>query len=285
MNTNKRLIAILTVAALVAWFLSRQTQGPTATEGLSAETVQPVSSDGASFPDPHPAFTLTGDSISLLESSASGLGPNRIWTSNTPAQTQVRLRGDEVLATVNGMPITLKDLMPLDPGAAGMERTLPQDRYDMLLNRAVERELAFQSAKANGVGLSEPQLLNLARRRSQNSPSEPGEFDSLGRTAVNTEFEQRDAEGLMLLHNLASAAGMPPADVTTELVQDYFIVHRNEFPAIPEDPARMQQVADAIDAAIRAQLSAAVKARYAESFHTFVQRLKAAARIAFTQSM
>lgn len=196
------------------------------------------------------------------------------------AQPQkIRIRADQMLATVNGVAITLKDLMPLRPEASAQEHTLEPDRYELLLNRAVERELAFQTAQAEGVKITEAQAQNLAKRQAENAAVDPTEFDNLGRSKINTEFEQRDAAGRMLLHSLAAAAGDPIPHVTTVQVQNYYAQHQRDYPTIPQDPVERRETAATIDAAIRAQLAPALKAQYDEQFRQFVERLKAGAQI------
>ena len=266
--------AVLIFAGVTFLCVKRQPSHVSDTFEGAAEQSQPPPKPAQAFvarPSPRPRLSAPRLERPLAERRAA------------PAQQKVQIRADQVLASVNGVAITLKDLMPVKPEAAAEERTLDPDMYDMLLNRAVERELAFQLAQAKGVKLTETQQQNLARRRAQSDQAEPGEFDNLGRSAVNAEFEQRDSAGLMLLHNLAAAAGVSQPHVTAEQVQDYFAEHWNEYPAIPEEPAKMQEVGDAIDAEIRHTLAPALKAQHEEQFRKFVEELKSNAQIAFAR--
>ena len=62
----------------------------------------------------------------------------------------VRVRADRVLAKVNGRAILLKDLVPLRTDEP--EQAMTVEEYDSRLNRAIEMELTFQAAAAQGVG-------------------------------------------------------------------------------------------------------------------------------------
>ena len=106
--------------------------------------------------------------------------------SGVPMSQTVRVRADEVLATVNGTNLTLKDLTPVKPESRLEERTMGLDMYQMLLKRAVERELAFQFAQARGVTLTGAQQRSLRSLRARSEQQEPGVFDNLGQSAANT---------------------------------------------------------------------------------------------------
>lgn len=199
----------------------------------------------------------------------------RILAGNAGAPTPqtVRVRADEVLATVNGTNVTLKDLTPVKPESRLEERTMGLDMYQMLLKRAVERELAFQFAQARGVTLTDAQQRSLMSLRARSEQQEPGVFDNLGRSAVNTEFEQRDLTGLMLLNNLAAQAGLPSPYVTPEQVEQYFVEHSKDYPPIPDDPPKRQEALNFINADIRNRLAPMVKAEHEEQLRGFIDQL------------
>jgi hypothetical protein len=60
----------------------------------------------------------------------------------------LRIKDGAVLATANGTAIELKDLLPLPPEQAGTEHILSAERYAFLLDRAVDREITLQNARA-----------------------------------------------------------------------------------------------------------------------------------------
>ena len=191
----------------------------------------------------------------------------------------IRVRSDQVLATVNGVRITLKDLTLIDPQSAELERAMVPDMFDMLLNRAVERELAFQFARANDVQLTTEQKRNLDVLKIRENQVDPMVVDTLGRSEANTEFMMQDAAGLMLLHNLAKAGGVRSPHVTEKDVEEYFHEHQNEYPPFPTDPAQAVEVWNAMDAEIRGRLAPVLKTEHDQQFRQFVDQLKAAAQV------
>ena len=147
------------------------------------------------------------------------------------------------------------------------------EMYQMLLKRAVERELAFQFAQARGVTLTDAQQRSLMSLRARSEQQEPGLFDNLGRSAVNTEFEQRDLTGLMLLNNLAAQAGLPAPYVTPKQVEQYFVEHSKDYPPLPDDPAKRQEALNFINADIRNRLAPTVRAEHEEQLRGFIDQL------------
>src|SRR5262249_35621053 len=81
-----------------------------------------------------------------------------------PAQV-VRVHADQVLATVNGVAISLKDLAPLDTAQGATDQLMSPEMYEFLLNRAIDREVTIQTARAQGLELSAEQRQQLDQMR------------------------------------------------------------------------------------------------------------------------
>lgn len=192
----------------------------------------------------------------------------------------VRVKPDQTLATVNGVAIMLKDLVPLPAEKAGADQLMSAEMYGFLLNRAVEREVTFQAAQAQGVELTAAQRQRLAGLRARSEAREPGVFDTVQQNPANVEFEQRDATGLLLQAALAEKAGVPSPNVTAAQVQAYYQQHQADYAAPPTDPAQRKTAWEKIDQDVRAKLAPQLQAEYQERFQKFVEQLKAAAQIA-----
>jgi len=132
----------------------------------------------------------------------------------------LRVRTGRVLAEVNGKPIQLNDLVPLE--AQETEQTMTPEEYESRLNRAIEMELTFHAATAQGVGLSAEQkkrLDSLAQKHEatlQEYRKQGITWSSL--TAAQLEFEKRLTSALMLQQNLVGKASgaSPSSDSATQ---------------------------------------------------------------------
>jgi hypothetical protein len=195
-------------------------------------------------------------------------------------QKVVRVKPESILATVKGIPITLKDMIPLPKEKSGTEQMISAEMYDFLFNRAIERELTFQAARAQGVELSQEQKDRLAEIRAQSERHDPAVFDPVQHNNASSEFEQRDFEGLALQANLAQKASVPSSFVTSEQVEAYFLQHRNDYSQIPEDPAQRSAASwAAVDTEIRAKLTPALQAEHDRQLSKMLEGWKAQANI------
>ncbi len=127
-----------------------------------------------------------------------------------------RVRADRVLAKVNDQAIQLKHLVPLRSDE--QEQAMTSEEYESRLNRAIEMELAFQAAAAQGVDLT-PEQKRRVDGIAQRHESTLQEYKKQGVTwsSVTPEqigFEQRLISALMLQQNLvaAEAHGAPASD-------------------------------------------------------------------------
>ena len=126
----------------------------------------------------------------------------------------VRVRADRVLAKVNEQAILLKDLVPLR--ADEQKQAMTPEEYDSRLNRAIEMELTFQAAAAQGVDLT-PEQKKRVEGIAQKHEAILQEYKTQGVTwssvtPAQLEFEQRLTSALLLQQNLvAMEAHVAPA--------------------------------------------------------------------------
>src|SRR5262245_59095406 len=128
----------------------------------------------------------------------------------------LRVHAGAVLANVNGKPIELKDLLPLE--AAEQEKTMTPDEFQSRLNRAIEMELTAQAAAASGVSLTAEQKRRV-ESLAQKQAATLQEYRQQGiswssSTAAQLQFEKRVTSAQLLQQNLvaSTAAVAPSAD-------------------------------------------------------------------------
>ena len=128
--------------------------------------------------------------------------------------SMMRVRADRVLTKVNDQAILLADLVPLQPDE--QEQAMTSEEYESRLNRAIEMELTFQAAAAQGLDLTPEQKRRVAGI-AQKHEATLREYRKQGVTwssvtATQVEFEQRLTSALMLQQNLvALEAHVAPA--------------------------------------------------------------------------
>jgi hypothetical protein len=126
----------------------------------------------------------------------------------------VRVHVDKVLAKVNERPVLLKDLVVLR--ADEQEQTMTQEEYESRLNRAIEMELTFHAAAAQGVDLT-PQQKKQVDGIAQKHDLTLREYQKQGitwssLTTAQLEFEKRLTSALLLQQNLvAMEANVAPS--------------------------------------------------------------------------
>ena len=193
--------------------------------------------------------------------------------------TVMRVQPGQTLASVNGVAIKLKDLVPLPAEKAATEQVMSAEMFNYLLNRAVEREATFQAATRQGVELTAAQRQRLAEQRARSEQPDANVFDTMQQNPANVAFEQRDSEALLLQAALAERAGVPSPHVTAARVQAYYQAHLAEYGALPADPAQQRAAWEKIDQAIRQTLAPQLQAEHQERLQQFVEQLKATAEI------
>jgi hypothetical protein len=128
------------------------------------------------------------------------------------AQKTVQVKANQVLATVNRIPVTLKDLV----GEGRSEARFVVEEYEYLLSRAVEREAAFQAALSQGVTLTDGQMRQLEKIHErvmggevEKDGSKVLHVNAAGGVSDRSAFAVRNAAGLMLIVNLMAKVGLP----------------------------------------------------------------------------
>lgn len=178
---------------------------------------------------------------------------------------------NEVLAKVNGIPITLWDLIPLQ-STNNVPQQLDPVTYHYFLKRAINRDLIMQAARAQGVTLSDSQQQQLNQFRAEREQPYPGQVSQLSITPAEIEFELRDDQAFMLQTSLMAQRGFTP-NVTPDEVEQYYQQHIPEYNGMswPE-----------IDIQIRNQLAEQVRADYQKQLDIYMYGLKAKANITIT---
>ena len=186
----------------------------------------------------------------------------------------VRLRPGQVLARVNGTAIGIKDLVPDGPRG---ERIMDPDLFRFLLERAIDREIIFQTAEAQNVTLTAEQEAQLAQMRA--SPAaEPGLVKELTRNPEQLEFDLRDTAGLMLQAQLLANLGASP-HVTPEMVREYYEENGTDFEPLPGEPAARKAAWQSIEREIRQSLTLETQVTYQEAERLYLDQLRAGAEI------
>lgn len=191
----------------------------------------------------------------------------------------LRVEPGEMLATVNGVPLELKDLLPLSPESAATGRILSAERYAFLLERAVDREITLQQARVQGVDLTDLQREQLAKLRARSERPQANVFDDLQQNPANADFEERDATALLLLANLAEQAGVPARHVTAAQVEDHYQRHQAAYETLPADVVQRQAAWERIEREIRVKLAAPTQTRHDEALENHLKQLRASALI------
>jgi hypothetical protein len=267
--------ALIVVVAAIVLFKPRPAPTPApAPVAAGAERGEPPSTRAATTPEPEPPSTQ----------AATTLPPVVAHT-----QTLMNVRAGEVLATVNGTAITLKDLLAVDASKTDAAQEMPLDMYEALLNRAIDRELVFQTARSQGIELTEQQKQSLeqARAAAQARFADPVNLEmfkrtgGLGTVEDQIAFELRDAESNLLTTTLAAKAGVPPAQVSSKEVEEYYAANKAEFGELPADPAERQAAWEKIDHQIRWRFLS----QYQQAIRQYLAELRINATIAVERPM
>ena len=120
----------------------------------------------------------------------------------------------QVLVLVNQTPVQLRNLMPVAPGET--EKVLTYEEYESRLKRAIEMEVTFQAARAQGVELTAAQQQRL-KGIAQGNQADLEHYRNYGVSwssigPEQVEFEQRLLAAQMLEQNLvAKKAALAPS--------------------------------------------------------------------------
>jgi hypothetical protein len=206
MKNRKLIVAVVALVVVIAAILLLKSRpapappavpSPAAPEPLAPPALPPT----ATSPAPPPAEAIA-PSQHAPEQGAQVTPP-----------VVARVGAGQILATVNNVPIMLKDLMALAPGDMSSEQRMEPDVYESRLNRAIEAELTFQAARSQNVNLTDEQQLRLQHIRDK-AAADIEAYKSQGMTWTSIkpeqlEFEERMTSALLLQQNLVAKAGGP----------------------------------------------------------------------------
>ena len=197
-------------------------------------------------------------------------------SANTPAHV-LKINPDAILAVVNGRALKAQDLLP--PGASNQLVSMEVCKY--LLQRSIDRELIFQTARAQGLDLDESQKQQILDFKTTRGQTGPGLVQDLNAGASEISFESQDAEAFMLQTSLMEKSGASP-NVTSEQVHSYYQQHASEFGELPTDENAKPGVWNNIDFQIREKLASAVRSDFQNRLVEYMKQLKANADIQLT---
>ena len=210
---NRKLIGAVAVLAVViaAIFLLKSRPAPVppaapsqpAAESVAPPVLPPTPAPKAASPASPPAEAIAPPQHAPEPAAPVAVAPRPV----------VRVHTGQILATVNNVPITLKDLMPLAPGDMSSEQQIEPDIYESRLNRAIEAELTFQAARSQNVSLTDEQQQRLQQIRDKAAADiEAYKSQGMTWTSIKTEqleFEERITSALLLQQNLVAKTGGP----------------------------------------------------------------------------
>lgn len=267
-------VAILAIIVIAIVFsTSKRPRSPASTTSQPSATT----TRATTFPNQRPGtFDLSPVTIGTQPEIPPAQPGNKATTLK-----YVSLRPDQTLAAVNGVPITLKDLVPTGVADAGQEKTMSYDVFKSLLERAIDRELAFQAAAAEGIQLTDAQQAQLQEHRASLQNPYP-QYRMISPAQVDPariDFELRDAQGLMLQQALMEKVANASPLLTDAQVQQYYQEHAAEFGDLPVDPQQRAAAWEKIDLAIRQQQAPRAQAEYQMRLKEYLDKLKAQSQI------
>jgi hypothetical protein len=193
----------------------------------------------------------------------------------------LRLRLEDVLATVNGHKISVRDAVP--HSGTNQEVEISSRELKFFLNRAVDRELIFEAAQKQQISLDESQNQQLANLQSARNQSEPGVIAKLNDDAAGRELEALDAKAFMLQTALMAARGASP-NVTEDQVQAYYQQHQSEFDSLPADPNTRRQAWQQLAFQIRTRLAGSTRTAYNIGLAAYMQQMESGADVVYATS-
>ncbi len=232
----------------------------------------------------HGAFTRPNSSAIAANpvENKNSHPPAAIFTDYHPPTTSalgpaLNINPNTVLASVNGHALTAQEILP--PGYSNQPVSLEACKY--FVQRAIDRELILQAAKAQGLALDDSQhqqMLDFETTREQHGPDL---VRSLNDSAAEIVFEMRDAEAFMLQTSLLQRAGASP-NVTSQQVLNYYQQHASEFGELPADGFARQEAWDKIDYYIRQTLASKERSDFQTKLTDYMNRLKSDSNIELT---
>ncbi|MDX1953415.1 MAG: hypothetical protein SFY81_14650 [Verrucomicrobiota bacterium] len=196
------------------------------------------------------------------------------------SEAVIRVLPGQVLATINGKPLIAEDVWPL---GKTNQLELSSEVYHFFLERAINRELIFQTAKQQGIELSEAHKQRLAQIRMQKEEREPGVIEKLNRSDAASELELRDSEAFMLQTEMMAARGESP-NVSEREVIDFYAQHQEDYAELPQDEEERARLWSSISFSIRQRLANSKRTEFNRSLDNFMTELKSSAQVAVMEA-
>jgi hypothetical protein len=244
---NRKVIVALAVLALLVGgvLMVIFVDHPRPTEGEAVAAPRASATDGSTVSRPDPRTELSR--------KRQGASKVRTEAPDDPGKV-VTIRPGQVLATVNGVQITLKDLIPVRGDHA--EAIMTEEEFEARLARAIDRELTFQAAANQKLELTPVQQASLDRIRA--------DYDArLKDTAVKwssvtpeqIEFEVREMTARQFQATMVEAGTGIGPHITPAQVEQYYQNHLREYGELPSSPEDREVVWQHIDFEIRRTLA------------------------------
>ena len=206
--------------------------------------------------------------------------PAILFHDNQPATEdtlRLKISPETLLGSVNGHVLTAAEVLP--PGSFAQPVSLNVCQY--FLQRAVDRELILQTAKAQGLALDASQRQQMVDFQTTREQHGPGLVRDLNGGNAEVSFEMRDAEAFMLQTSLMEKLGASP-NVSAQQVEAYYREHASQFGELPADESGRKELWSKIDYQIRQLLAANVRTDFQQKLADYMNHLKTAANIELT---
>jgi len=229
-NSTKQLLILVVCIAIVGYLVWRKTstkqseQAPETTPPSLSEQNAPV----ASITPVDPVTPAIVAASPVAEETAV-VEPEAVAPDAKPAVVEaananaIVFRGESfpvkpavVLATVNNVEISLKDLIPIIP-TSPEERTMSAADFKKQLQRAIDREVIFETARRQNFQLDEEQrrVVEKARLSAGAKGFSLPDTERPGYEA-KSNFESLELLGTLMGEGLAKASGGPAKDAVSE---------------------------------------------------------------------
>jgi len=187
------------------------------------------------------------------------------------AAAPVVVRADQVVARVDGRPLTGRQLLPFGAGDA-REQPITQEMFQFLRQRAIDRELTFHEALTRGVDLTAAQQVDLAAVRRLAEMRGVTDREQI-------DFEESDARAELLQMALLARSGAPGPFPNEADVKSYYESHRDELDDLPADQTARAEAWQRTDIQIRQTLSDEWQRQYRDRLRGYLDQLRTSASV------
>jgi hypothetical protein len=234
---NKRTLAVVIavlVIVVIAILVKNRSAGPASAPVSAIETAEPVTPGTLSQQEPVKAPEISpAPDVTEPDTAETSAPPAQAATASPPieptrrqpttADTPLVLKGpsfsvrsDLVLARVNNMKITLKNLVPIHQSEV-VEETMAATNFQALLQRAIDREVIMHTARMRNVQLDEDQRRIVEKAR-LSAGAKGFSLPDEERPAyeARSNFESVDLLATLFAEGIAKQSGAPEKDEVPE---------------------------------------------------------------------